>query len=117
MFSFKYSPRPNTLAIKRLPDDVPEAEKTRRIVAVQRLQAEIQLEWHERAVGQVFEVLVDAASRRRGHELAGRTSGNTVVNFPGPPEWLNTLQPVRITAAAPNSLRGEAVHADAAVAR
>jgi tRNA-2-methylthio-N6-dimethylallyladenosine synthase len=117
MFSFKYSPRPNTLAIKRLPDDVPEAEKTRRIVALQRLQAEIQLEWHQRAVGQVFEVLVDAASRRREHELAGRTSGNTVVNFPGPPEWLNTLQPVRITAAAPNSLRGEAVHAEAAVAR
>ena len=24
MFSFKYSPRPNTLADKRLPDDVPE---------------------------------------------------------------------------------------------
>ena len=24
MFSFKYSPRPNTLALKRLPDDVPE---------------------------------------------------------------------------------------------
>ncbi len=24
MYSFKYSPRPNTLAIKRLPDDVPE---------------------------------------------------------------------------------------------
>jgi tRNA-2-methylthio-N6-dimethylallyladenosine synthase len=117
MFSFKYSPRPNTLAIKRLPDDVPEAEKTRRIVALQRLQAGIQLEWHQRAVGQVFEVLVDAASRRREHELAGRTSGNTVVNFPGPPEWLNTLQPVRITAAAPNSLRGEAVHAEAAVAR
>jgi tRNA-2-methylthio-N6-dimethylallyladenosine synthase len=30
MFSFKYSPRPNTLAEKRLPDDVPEEEKTRR---------------------------------------------------------------------------------------
>src|SRR5262249_6974230 len=33
MFSFKYSPRPNTLANKRLPDDVKEDEKTRRIVA------------------------------------------------------------------------------------
>src|SRR6185295_9022377 len=35
MFSFKYSPRPNTLALKRLPDDVAEEEKTRRIVALQ----------------------------------------------------------------------------------
>src|SRR5262245_42518563 len=31
MFSFKYSPRPNTLAEKRYPDEVPEVEKTRRI--------------------------------------------------------------------------------------
>ena len=38
MFSFKYSPRPNTLAAKRLPDEVPEEEKTRRIVALQALQ-------------------------------------------------------------------------------
>ena len=109
MFSFKYSPRPNTLALKRLPDDVPEAEKTRRIVELQRLQAEIQLDWHQRAVGEVYDVLVDSSSRRREHDVAGRTSGNTVVNFPGPAEWLNTIQSVRITAAAPNSLRGEAV--------
>jgi tRNA-2-methylthio-N6-dimethylallyladenosine synthase len=109
MFSFKYSPRPNTLALKRMPDDVPERVKTERIVVLQRLQAEIQYDWHVQAVGRIAEVLVDATSRRRSHELAGRTSGNTVVNFPGPPEWLNTLRRVRITAAAPNSLRGEAV--------
>ena len=42
MFSFKYSPRPNTLALKRLPDDVSEEEKTRRIVALQTLQREMQ---------------------------------------------------------------------------
>ena len=41
MFSFKYSPRPNTLALKRLRDDVEEGEKTRRIVALQGLQREI----------------------------------------------------------------------------
>ncbi|MGE5835938.1 MAG: tRNA (N6-isopentenyl adenosine(37)-C2)-methylthiotransferase MiaB [Acidobacteriota bacterium] len=109
MFSFKYSPRPNTLALKRMPDDVPERVKTERIVALQRLQAGIQHDWHVQAVGRIAEVLVDATSRRRSDELAGRTSGNTVVNFPGPPEWLNTLRRVRITAAAPNSLRGEAV--------
>jgi tRNA-2-methylthio-N6-dimethylallyladenosine synthase len=107
MFSFKYSPRPNTLALKRMPDDVPERVKTDRIVELQRLQAEIQHEWHVQAVGRIVEVLVDATSRRRANELAGRTSGNTVVNFPGPPEWLNSLRRVRVTAAAPNSLRGE----------
>src|SRR4029078_12971158 len=42
MFSFKYSPRPNTLALKRMPDDVSEEEKTRRIMALQALQKRIQ---------------------------------------------------------------------------
>jgi tRNA-2-methylthio-N6-dimethylallyladenosine synthase len=108
MFSFKYSPRPNTLASKRLADNVPEGEKTRRIVALQALQRERQAAIHEAAVGRIEDVLVDGASRRRAWELAGRTSGNTIVNFPGPAVWTGRLVPVRITEAAPNSLRGEA---------
>src|SRR5437870_5479968 len=69
MFSFKYSARPNTLADQRLDDDVPEAEKTRRIVALQALQREIQTGLNERLVGREVDVLVDAASRRRETEL------------------------------------------------
>jgi tRNA-2-methylthio-N6-dimethylallyladenosine synthase len=107
MFSFKYSPRPNTLALKRMPDDVSEAEKTARIVALQALQRETQRELFAAYVGRVEPVLVDSTSRRRDWELSGRTSGNTVVNFPGDPAWLGTLVPVRITAANPNSLKGE----------
>ena len=109
MFSFKYSPRPNTLALKRLKDDVSEEEKTRRIVALQALQKEIQGELHQEAVGQVFDVLVDSHSRRRAWELSGRTSGNTVVNLAGPAEWIGRIIPVAITAANPNSLKGEPV--------
>jgi len=106
MYSFKYSPRPNTLAIKRLPDDVTEADKTRRIQALQTLQGEIQTQWFEASVGSTEDVLVTGPSRRRPWELSGRTSGNTVVNFPGPAEWVGRVLPVSITAAAPNSLRG-----------
>jgi tRNA-2-methylthio-N6-dimethylallyladenosine synthase len=109
MFSFKYSPRPNTLALKRLPDDVPEGEKTRRIVALQSLQRRIQGELFTEAIGRVEEVLVDARSRRRAWELSGRTAGNTVVNLSGDPSWIGRTIPVRITSANPNSLRGEAV--------
>jgi tRNA-2-methylthio-N6-dimethylallyladenosine synthase len=109
MFSFKYSPRPNTLAIKRLPDDVPEVEKTRRIVALQALQKQIQGELFDQAIGRETGVLVDSRSRRRTWELSGRTSGNTVVNFSGDPESIGAIVPVRITAANPNSLRGEQV--------
>jgi tRNA-2-methylthio-N6-dimethylallyladenosine synthase len=117
MFSFKYSPRPNTLALKRLPDDVSEADKTRRIMALQALQRDIQGQWFDSAVGGWEAVLVDGVSRRRGSELAGRTSGNTVVNFPGPSDWIGRLVGVRITGAAPNSLRGEVVSSDIRGAR
>lgn len=109
MFSFKYSPRPNTLALKRMPDDVSDEEKTRRIVALQGLQRTIQRELFEAAVGRIEPVLIDATSRRREWELSGRTPGNTVVNLPGDPLWVGRTVQVRITGANPNSLRGEAV--------
>jgi len=133
MFSFKYSPRPNTRALKRLPDDVSEEEKTARIVALQSLQREIQTRLHERAVGTTVEVLIDSASRRRDSEMSGRTSGNTVVNCvipgrgawdsaPGPADsgpripdrgnasdWIGRTIQVRVRRAGPHSLWGDAV--------
>jgi tRNA-2-methylthio-N6-dimethylallyladenosine synthase len=116
MFSFKYSPRPNTLASKRMPDDVTPEEKTARIVALQALQREIQTEIHEAAVGTDVEVLVDSVSRREFQELSGRTMGNTVVNFRAPADtpsgdasWIGRTVRVRITRGGPHSLRGEAI--------
>jgi tRNA-2-methylthio-N6-dimethylallyladenosine synthase len=106
IFSFKYSPRPNTLALKRMPDDVPAAEKTRRIVELQALQRRIQQDVHESAVGRVERVLADSVSRRRSWELSGRTSGNLVVNFPGESVAVGDLVPVRIERAGPNSVWG-----------
>ena len=112
MFSFKYSPRPNTLAMKRMPDNVQEEEKTRRIVVLQALQKEVQGELHAAAVGRTADILVDARSRRREWELSGRTSGNTVVNFAGDAALIGRIVPVTITAANPNSLRGELANCD-----
>lgn len=109
MFSFKYSERPNTLASKRMPDDVGEEEKTRRIVHLQRMQKRIQQALHDAAVGTRVEVLVDGISRRRDWELSGRTSGNTVVNFAGRPEWMGRLVPIDIRRAGAFSLWGEGV--------
>jgi tRNA-2-methylthio-N6-dimethylallyladenosine synthase len=114
MFSFKYSPRPRTLARQRYADDVPEVEKTRRIVVLQEVQRAIQLAWHERLVGTDVEVLVDGPSRRREHELAGRTSGNTVVNFPGDAGWIGRLARVRVERAGANSLWGRALDVEPA---
>jgi tRNA-2-methylthio-N6-dimethylallyladenosine synthase len=115
MFSFKYSPRPSTLASKRMTDDVSEAEKTARIVELQALQREIQTRLHERQVGSTVDVLVDSVSRRDAAILSGRTTGNTVVSFASPASateepltrWLGHTMSVRIMRAGPHSLAGE----------
>jgi tRNA-2-methylthio-N6-dimethylallyladenosine synthase len=109
MFSFKYSERPGTLAAKRMPDDVPEEEKGRRLLELQSLQKEIQAALHQDAVGSEVEVLVDSCSRRRESEVSGRTSGNTVVNFPGDASWIGTTVRVAILRAGPNSVWGRVV--------
>ena len=111
MFSFKYSERPNTLAAKRMPDTVREEEKTARLMELQSLQRSIQLGLHADRMGDVVDVLVDSRSRRRVAELAGRTTQNTVVNFPGQVDWLGRTISVRIDKAGPNSLSGTALHA------
>ncbi len=109
MFSFKYSERPNTLALKRMPEDVAEDEKTRRIVTLQARQRDIQGELFAGMIGQPVDVLVDSRSRRREWELSGRTSGNIVVNFSGQPDWIGRIVSLRVTAANPYSLRGEEI--------
>jgi tRNA-2-methylthio-N6-dimethylallyladenosine synthase len=111
MFSFKYSPRPNTVASRRMRDDVDEGEKGRRLLVLQQVQRAIQLDLHEAEVGRIREVLVDSASRRRRGDVSGRTTGNVVVNLVGSEDWLGRTLPVRIVGAGPNSLRGESVAA------
>ena len=116
MFSFKYSVRPNTLASKRMVDDVSDADKTARIVELQALQRRIQTELHEAAVGTTLEVLVDSVNRRQTGEASGRSSGNIVVNFPlpdaditgdGASRWSGRRVHVLIHRAGPHSLWGE----------
>jgi tRNA-2-methylthio-N6-dimethylallyladenosine synthase len=105
-FSFLYSPRPGTPAAA-LPDDTPREVKLARL---QRLQAAIDRHAFElslRMVGTRQKVLVHGAARRDATELAGRTSNNRVVNFPGDPMLVGNFADVAITAALPHSLRGE----------
>ncbi|MCC7120847.1 MAG: TRAM domain-containing protein, partial [Gammaproteobacteria bacterium] len=53
-------------------------------------------------------VLVTGHSRKNARELAARTANNRVVNFAGEATLIGGFVDVRITAALPNSLRGEA---------
>jgi tRNA-2-methylthio-N6-dimethylallyladenosine synthase len=112
MYTFKYSPRPRTLAGQRYVDDVAEPEKTRRIVALQQLQRTIQGDIFDGMVGKSYDVLIDGPSRRRPNEWAGRTDGNTIVNIAWPADAERPSNPigqfvrVRVTEAGPNTLKG-----------
>ncbi len=107
MYSFKYSPRPNTTASMRLADDVAEDEKTVRIVELQALQRDIQASIHEAMIGSTFEVLVESVSRRRDTEMSGRTMGNVVVNMPGAGAGIGDLAHVKIERAGAYSVWGQ----------
>ena len=110
VFAFKYSARPNTPALVMV-DSIAEQEKSTRLQVLLDRQREIQRVNYSRHIGQVLEVMVEGQNAARG-QVSGRSSQNKPVNFsiaqpimPAPGSYLQ----VRITAAHPNSLVGEAV--------
>ncbi len=105
-FSFLYSPRPGTPAAS-LPDDVTPEEKRERLATLQRRLEELAQQKSRRMVGSVQRVLVTGGSRKDALELAARTENNRVVNFAGDAALIGRFVEVKITAALPNSLRGE----------
>ena len=108
LFSFKYSPRPNTPSLS-MPDAVSEEEKSRRLAVLQEKQREIQSERHARLLGATFDVLVSGKSRRE-NQWSGHSACHRVVNFTSQePNLLGTYVQVQVTGAGPNSLVGEQV--------
>jgi tRNA-2-methylthio-N6-dimethylallyladenosine synthase len=108
MFSFKYSPRPNTPS-RSMGDQISEEEKSRRLAALQEKQREIQTERNASLVGNTFEVMVSGKSRRE-NQWSGYTSCHRIVNFTSQAqELLGTYVQVVVTGASPNSLVGQQV--------
>ena len=106
IFSFKFSPRPNTSA-GHMHDALPEEEKGRRLSVLQERQRGIQLARNQSLLGRSFEVLVDNRGHKPG-QWAGRTTSNRVVNFLSPrADLLGQYVQARVTQAGPNSLLGE----------
>ena len=100
----RYSPRPQTLATRRFPDDVPHEEKERRRKALDDLQARIAGERNAQLMGQTVEVLVEGKKKERWW---GRTRTDKLVFFENEQDWLGHLADVHITWAGPWSLIGD----------
>jgi tRNA-2-methylthio-N6-dimethylallyladenosine synthase len=103
-FSFKYSPRPGTPAAGA-PHQVPEAEKDRRLYALQDLLRAQQADFNARCVGLTLPVLITGQGRHRG-QIAGRSPYLQPVHLTGPVELVGQEIPVCIDAAHTNSLSG-----------
>ena len=130
VFAAAYSERPGTPAT-RLADDVPPAEKRRRLVALLAVQERIGLERNRAWLGRTTEVLVDTIVPPRAHDhddeeaagiaesrdafahlpagvahLAGRCRENKLVHLAGAPALVGRLVNVRVEHAGPYALRG-----------
>ena len=110
VFSFKYSPRPNTPALQ-LDDAIPEEEKARRLDVLMARQREIQKNRYKRYIGMMSEAMVEGYNDARGQWI-GRTSSNKTLNFtvegsptPSPGNYAQVL----VTGSFPNSLIGKMV--------
>jgi len=113
VFSFKYSKRPNTPALK-LDDHMDELEKGRRLTVLQEHQRQIQIRRNADYVGRVEEVMVEGFNKATGQWI-GRTVQNKTLNFLHPSsdgkseDLVGKYMTARVTRAGPNSLAGESV--------
>jgi tRNA-2-methylthio-N6-dimethylallyladenosine synthase len=111
-FMFKYSERPGTIAAKRMPDNVPEETKIRRLNEIIALQNEISNKSNQDDVGKTYEVLVEGFSKRSNEQLFGRTSQNKVVIFPREGRRIGEFIKVRILSASSATLIGEVLESN-----
>ena len=132
VFAAAFSPRPGTPAA-RLPDDVPAADKRRRLNELLAVQEQIGLKRNRAWIGRITEVLVDGVDRPRAHDhddpaagpaehrrrsgpafgsgpgqvrLGGRNRENKLVHLEGPATLVGHIVRARIDHAGPYSLTG-----------
>ncbi|MBI3399227.1 MAG: tRNA (N6-isopentenyl adenosine(37)-C2)-methylthiotransferase MiaB [Deltaproteobacteria bacterium] len=112
IFSFKYSPRPETEAAA-FDDHIPEPIKEERLDILQKMQRDITLRKNQKMVGQIVDILIEGksktakgASHTANNQLMGRTSCNKAVNISGDDAYVGKIVPVRIEKASVNSLLG-----------
>ncbi len=104
-YSFKYSPRPGTPAAG-VEFHVPEEVKSERLEALQQLLNEQQLAFNQSCVGRRLSLLLERPGKEDG-QLIGRSPYMQSVHVVAPQHRIGQIVDVDITAAGPNSLKGE----------
>jgi tRNA-2-methylthio-N6-dimethylallyladenosine synthase len=108
-FMFRYSERDLTYAAKKLPDDVPDAVKKRRLAEIISLQERISAEIFAAQVGKRERVLIHGRSKRSDGQVVGRTDGFKAVILPAGDLEVGGFVDVDITRATMATLFGQPV--------
>jgi tRNA-2-methylthio-N6-dimethylallyladenosine synthase len=106
-FMFAYSERPGTPAAKKMPDDVPNDVKKRRLNEIIQLQQQHGLYRMEQFVGKTVEVLIEGSSKKSDAHWKGRNSQNAVVVFPKGDEAIGDFVNVYIENCTSATLIGK----------
>jgi tRNA-2-methylthio-N6-dimethylallyladenosine synthase len=106
-YSFKYSPRPGTPAAGA-PGQVPEAEKDRRLQALQALLRQQQARFNAACVDTTMDVLFTGPGRHPD-QVVGRSSYLQPIHLTGSVSLIGEERAVRIRDVHPNSLSGTLV--------
>jgi tRNA-2-methylthio-N6-dimethylallyladenosine synthase len=109
IYIFKYSRRRGTPAAS-FTDTVPEAEKTRRFLELERVHRKVQEDIYQSYVGRTLSVLAERQSSRSESDMTGHSTCHKVVNFVGENCVEGEIVEVKITAAKTNSLYGKLVN-------
>ncbi|PCI36169.1 MAG: tRNA (N6-isopentenyl adenosine(37)-C2)-methylthiotransferase MiaB [Flavobacteriaceae bacterium] len=105
-FMFAYSERPGTLAAKKMPDDVPNDVKKRRLNEIIQLQLEHSAYRTKSFLGKTVEVLIEGTSKKSTEHWKGRNSQNCVIVFPKGDEKLGDTVNVLIEDCTSATLIG-----------
>jgi tRNA-2-methylthio-N6-dimethylallyladenosine synthase len=97
-----YSPRPQTISERKMVDDVPEEEKSRRLQMLEAQHARLSAERNSQWLGQIVEVLVE--DNHKG-KWRGRTPHNKLVFFEGEGDFVGQLVNVEVTWTGPWSMQ------------
>jgi tRNA-2-methylthio-N6-dimethylallyladenosine synthase len=108
-FSFKYSPRPGTPAADR-DDQISEDVKTDRLLRLQAVLEEQQVQFNAASVGKVMPVLVERTGRDPGH-LVGRTPYLQLIHVEGDAGLVGRVVAADITGFRQMSLSGVVIDA------
>lgn len=98
-----YSPRPGTIAFRKMADDVPAEVKSERLHRIEAVEAVISQQINDTYVGTTQRILVEGA---RNGQPFGRTPTGKLVHVTTPAREGSMID-VRIDHAGPFSLRGQ----------